>query len=142
MRIFTVYFFMFMSFACGKDKADPLTDFELNKNNWESLNINSYTYSFQVSCYCPDEITSPKEVKVIDGEIVIVNNTPYNAELHWGVLSITQLFYVIEEAKINKAWVIKAEYHKEKGHPVSVYIDQEEMIADEEIGYYVSDLNY
>ena len=32
MRIFTVYFFMFMSFACGKDKADPLTDFELNKN--------------------------------------------------------------------------------------------------------------
>ena len=142
MRILMVSFFVFFYLACEKDKPDPLIDFEINKNNWESFNINSYTYNFQVSCYCPDEITSPKEVEVIDGEIVIVNNTTFNVELHWGVLSISQLFYVIEEAQKNKAAVIKAEYHEEKGYPVTVYIDQEEMIADEEMGYFVSDLNY
>jgi len=37
---------------------------------------------------------------------------------------------------------LEVDYHPDKGFPTMLYIDRDEMIADEEIGYYVSDLKY
>ncbi len=126
--------------GCEKEKIELLTDFERNKKKWESLTIDSYTYTFQISCYCTFDTTAPKKVEVLKGRLHQVNRMPYDSELHWGVLTIPQLFDRIEEAEKNNAVVVEVQYHPEKGYPVSVYIDQDKMIGDEEMGYSVTDL--
>ena len=39
-----------------------------------------------------EETTLPKEVKVVNNKIILVNETPYNPEQHWGVMTISQFF--------------------------------------------------
>jgi hypothetical protein len=139
MKTFLLFFALLL-IGCEKEKIESLTDFELNKNKWESLNMDTYTYTFQISCFCLPETTLPKKVEVLKGQINQVNGEPYAGELHWGVLTIPQLFDRIEKAEKNNAVVVEVQYHQEKGYPVSVYIDQDKMIADEEMGYSVTDL--
>ena len=38
--------------------------------------------------------------------------------------------------------MLSVEYDKDKGFPNYIYIDREEMIADEEIGYTVTNMKY
>lgn len=142
MRYLTVLFLIILNFACQKEISVPTSEFEYNKNKWESLGVNSYKYTFQISCFCIPDVTLPKVIEVIDGEIMSVNEISYDDELHWGILSIAQLFDVIEKAEKNNVAVLDVKYHQEQGYPISVYIDRDKMIADEEMDYSVTSLSY
>ena len=85
------------------------------------------------------EATLPKNVVVYKNQIVNVDGLSYDNEKHGSVLTIDQLFDLIEESEKNNVHLLEVTYHSNKGYPISLYIDQEEMIADEEMGYYVSD---
>jgi hypothetical protein len=128
--------------SCNEEKMEPLSDFEINKNKWEALAIDSYSCTFKISCYCIREATLPKRIQVVNGRIVNVNTDSYDKDEHWGILTIDQLFDLIEQSEKDKVHVLNVEYNSEKGYPISVYIDREEMMVDEEMGYYVSDLSY
>lgn len=142
MRRLTPLVLTIISFACQKEISVPLSAFEYNKNKWESLDVDSYKYTFQISCFCTYDVTLPKVIEVIDGEIISVNEIPYDDELHWGILSIAQLFDVIEKAEKNNVAVLEVKYHLDQGYPISVYIDRDKMIADEEMDYSVTSLSY
>ena len=133
---------VFSLLACSEEKIEPLSDFEFNKNKWEALGIDSYSCTFQISCFCIREATLPKRVQVINGEVVEVDGDPYDKEEHWGVQTIDQLYDMIAQAEKDKVHSLDVQYNLDKGYPSSVYIDRDEMIADEEMGYYVSDLSY
>lgn len=117
--------------SCSEEKIEPLNDFELNKNKWEALAIDSYTCTFQISCYCIREATLPKTVQVVNGKIVKVDWASYDEDEHWGVQTINQLFNLIEQAEKDKVHTLEVDYHPDKGYPTMLYIDQDEMIADE-----------
>ena len=142
MRFYYLTLLFFLILSCSEEKIEPLNDFELNKNKWEVLAIDSYTCTFQISCYCIREATLPKTVQVVNGKIVKVDGASYDEDEHWGVQTINQLFNLIEQAEKDKVHTLEVDYHPDKGYPTMLYIDQDEMIADEEIGYYVSDLKY
>ncbi len=142
MRFYYLTLLFFLILSCSEEKIEPLNDFELNKNKWEALAIDSYTCTFQISCYCIREATLPKTVQVVNGKIVKVDGASYDEDEHWGVQTINQLFNLIEQAEKDKVHTLEVDYHPDKGYPTMLYIDQDEMIADEEIGYYVSDLKY
>ena len=142
MRFYYLTLLFFLILSCIEEKIEPLNDFELNKNKWEALAIDSYTCTFQISCYCIREATLPKTVQVVNGKIVKVDGASYDEDEHWGVQTINQLFNLIEQAEKDKVHTLEVDYHPDKGYPTMLYIDQDEMIADEEIGYYVSDLKY
>ena len=142
MRFYYLTLLFFLMLSCSEEKIEPLNDFELNKNKWEALAIDSYTCTFQISCYCIREATLPKTVQVVNGKIVKVDGASYDEDEHWGVQTINQLFNLIEQAEKDKVHTLEVDYHPDKGYPTMLYIDQDEMIADEEIGYYVSDLKY
>ena len=135
-------FFALLLLACNKDQTDPPNEFEVNKNKWEALDLNSYSFTLQISCFCTEETTRPKEIKVVNNQITLVNEIPYDPEDHWNVMTISQLFDEIENAEREEVFMLSVEYDTDKGFPNSVYIDREEMIADEEIGYTVTNLKH
>jgi len=139
MRPYFISLLAFLFLSCSKEKSESPSDFELYKNKWESLAVDSYSYTFQISCFCLMEATLPKNVVVYKNQIVNVDGLSYDNEKHGSVLTIDQLFDFIEESEKNNVHLLEVTYHSKKGYPISLYIDQDEMIADEEMGYYVSD---
>ena len=80
----------------------------------------------------------PKTVLVRDGEIIKVNNIAYSEEMHWGILSINDLFNEIEKASNQNVALLETTYDSYYGFPTYIYIDRDERIADEEMGYSVT----
>jgi hypothetical protein len=142
MKNTLLLFFASLLLTCNKDQPEPTTEFELNKNKWEALGVDSYSFTLQISCFCTEETTRLKAVKIVNNQITLVNETPYNSDEHWGVMTISQLFDEIENAERDKVFLLRVEYDQDKGFPNSVYIDREEMMADEEMGYTITNLKY
>lgn len=142
MKNALLLFFALLLLTCNRDKPESLTEFELNKNKWEALGVDSYSFTLQISCFCTEETTRPKAVKIVNNQITLVNEMPYDPQDHWGVMTIPQLFDEIENAERDEVFLLRVEYDKDKGFPNSVYIDREEMMADEEMGYIITHLKY
>ena len=142
MKNRSLLFFILLLLKCNKDQPEPTTEFELNKNKWEALGIDSYSFTLQISCFCTEDTTRPKVVKVIDNQITLVNQMPYDPGDHWGVKTIPQFFDEIENAENENVFLLRVEYDQSKGFPNMIYIDRKEMIADEEIGYTISNFKY
>ena len=63
---------------------------------------------------------------------------PYPLEY---VMTIEKLFETIQDAYDKDAYLVAVEYDEENGSPISIYINQIEMLFDEEIGYQIRDVN-
>ena len=131
--------FLILFITCSETEShETISSFEANKEKWENASILDYSFVFQVSCYCAEEYTSPKAVSVRDGNIVTVNDLAYSEEIHRGIFSINDLFKEIEKASNQKVAVLETTYDSFYGFPAKLYIDRDERIADEEIGYSIS----
>ena len=112
--------------------------FETNQALWKSLNIQNYQVTQSMTCYCRAELVSPNVVIVRNGQIESVNGekiydnvTPFK--------TIDAFFdYVKSTTGQNPAHAHVA-YNTTYGFPTSMYFDMDERMADEEIGYKISD---
>ena len=134
---FLVFLLLFIT-CLETESHETISSLEANKEKWENASILDYSFVFQVSCYCTVEYTSPKAVSVRDGNIVTVNDLAYSEEIHRGIFSINDLFKEIEKASNQKVAVLETTYDSFYGFPTKLYIDRDERIADEEIGYSIS----
>ena len=57
MKAYFLLFFSLLFLTCEKNNLESLTPFEQNKRKWEALEVYSYTYSFQISCFCVFEFS-------------------------------------------------------------------------------------
>lgn len=131
--------FLILFITCSETEShETISSFEANKEKWENASILDYSFVFQVSCYCTEEYTSPKTVSVRSGNIVTVNDLAYSEEIHRGIFSINDLFKEIEKASNQNVAVLETTYDSFYGFPTKLYIDRDERIADEEIGYSIS----
>ncbi len=134
---FFVFFILFIT--CSESESpEIISSYEANKEKWENASILDYNFVFQVSCYCTEEYTTPKTVSVRDGNIVTVNHLAFNEEMHWGIFSINDLFKEIEKASNQNVAVLETTYDSFYGFPTTLYIDRDKRIADEEMGYSIS----
>ena len=140
MRQYYLLVFLILFITCSETESpETISSFEANKEKWENALILDYSFIFQVSCYCTIEYTRPKAVSVRDGKIVTVNDLAYSEEIHRGIFSINDLFKEIEKASNQNVAELKTTYDGFYGFPTKLYIDRDERIADEEIGYSISD---
>jgi hypothetical protein len=81
----------------------------------------------------------PHQIVVQNGKITTVNGAPYNAAERYGVMyTIPELLQVIK-ANIDKNPAKKVlNFNATYGYPTNVFFDFSEMMADEEIGYEVT----
>ncbi len=134
---FFVFFFLIINCSEG-ESPEIISSYEANKEKWENASILDYSFVLQISCYCTEEYTSPKTVSVRDGSIVTVNDLAYSEEMHWGIFSINDLFKEIEKASKQNVAVLETTFDSFYGFPTKLYIDRDERIADEEMGYTIS----
>ena len=139
MRQYYFFVFLILFINCSETESpEIISAYEANIEKWENASILDYSFVFQVSCYCTLEYTSPKSVSVRDGNIVTVNDLAYSEEIHMGILSINDLFKEIEKASNQNIAVLETTYDSFYGFPTKLYIDRDERIADEEMGYSIS----
>ncbi|CAJ1967666.1 unnamed protein product [Cylindrotheca closterium] len=101
---------------------------------WSERNLSAYNYTFQRFCECPPEFQRAKLVQVVDGDVVAIDGTFGNSLDEAPTLD--GLFTIIEAAiqDVIRGNVssIRTTYDAEYGYPASVFIDYDEMMADEE----------
>ena len=132
-----LFFVLVLIFFVSCSKEEQLSE----KDLWFSLNIENYEMIQQISCFCfPYEFNLPKSMKVENDEIVLIDGKdPKETVGYESFFSINSLFYFIESKLKENPESYEINYNKEYGYPESIYFDMSKMIADEEIGYYISD---
>ncbi|MDG2371625.1 MAG: DUF6174 domain-containing protein [Flavobacteriaceae bacterium] len=143
-----LFLFCFIALSCLKDETknecnytekicSAIDELNYNKKKWVDSNITSYSMYFRISCFCV--FFDPFSVSILENTI---DNVSGNEE--WGhemVLTINDLFIEIEKRIYEDPFSFQIEYNTQYGYPESSFFDMVEMIADEEIGYYITSFN-
>ena len=136
---------LLFTIGCSSEDSVTLNPVEMELSNaikkWNNSNINSYSYILTVSCYCLD--TEPNKIEVIDNKIKKVNSNLVTPEQlnndYWNVKTVDELFNIIDEKMKDDPYIFTLKFDQTYGFPIDIYFDMDEMIADEEIGYTISD---
>ncbi|MFM2401640.1 MAG: hypothetical protein RI950_1157 [Bacteroidota bacterium] len=140
-RSFTIHHLSLTIFLLflGCKTVEPLDDVTVNLNLWNEKKIQNYSFSFKRVCFCPLEYVGPHQIVVQNGKITSVNGAPYNPAERYGVIyTIPELLQVIKANVDRKPVKQTLNFNPTYGYPTSVFFDFSEMIADEEIGYEIT----
>jgi len=135
---------LFFTAACSSEDSITPSPIEMKLSTaikkWNDSKINSYSYTLTVSCYCMD--TEPKDIKVVNNKIKKVNGKSVTEDdlenIYWNVKSFDEIFEIIAEKLNDNPFLYTIKFDQSFGYPIDIYFDMDEMIADEEIGYYVT----
>ena len=131
--------FLFCLSFLGCKTVEPLDDATANLNLWNEKKVENYSFSFKRICFCPVEYVGPQQVVVQNRKVVTVNGAAYNSSLRYGVIpTIPELLLTIK-SHLDKNPVKKTlNFNQTYGYPTSVFFDFSEMMADDELGYEVT----
>lgn len=116
----------------------------LNKNKrlWRDSGITSYQYTFQRSCFCVP--TEDIVVIVSSGAVMEAFYTPGGSPLTplelAGLMTVEELFSTIQRALNSDTSTVAVDYNAGTGYPEQVSVDWIVMAVDDEITYFVKDL--
>lgn len=103
----------------------------------------SYSYTLEVTCYCVDAGT-PVRVTVVDDEVseaVYLRGGPgVRKGATAGEASHLTIDDIIVRAENPDAATVDVDWPDGQDHPTSVYVDLDERMVDEEVGYRISDV--
>lgn len=140
---------------CGDGPIQPTTQEEPeasveqrtlseNRRRFEEGVGSSYTYEFQRICFCPEDIRLNVRVTVEGGARTSVESVEDGSPVpsaRWSeFLTINEIFDDIQTALDEGAASVQVEYDEALGYPRDVFIDVDQLIADEERGYTVRNL--
>lgn len=131
--------FLFCFSLLGCETVQPLDEATTNLNLWNEKKIVNYSFMFKRVCFCPLEYVGPHQIVVQNGKITSVNGAPYNPAGRYGVMyTIPELLQVIKSNIDRKPVKSILNFNPTYGYPTTVFFDFSEMIADEEIGYEIT----
>ena len=136
---------------CGFDKDLHMT----MRKTWDMNQFNHYKFDFRWSCYCTDEMTQEVTLFVKYGkiykivkkqnseEISLAQNegieeSPDKKPVPMKYLSMKGLYDWVGRELKKYPFAVSAEYHDDMGYMSGLFIDKVQDIADEEIGFNVT----
>jgi hypothetical protein len=143
--------------ACGEDVAclctlpgdplPPLARAGVQRQRFQDVVGDDYSYTFQLSCFCTPEAVQPVRITVRNGVItsatMLESGAPATPPAD-GFRTVPQLFDRIEAAMrdLEKGVVddVRVEYDAALGYPREFYLDPEQGLADDELSYLLRDL--
>jgi hypothetical protein len=109
-----------------------------SRATWEMQRPGDYRFTYTRSCFCPPQVRGPFDVIVRSGAVADVaylgEGEPIDRPLT-EYQTIDDLFALIAEAYARDAARVDATYDPATGQPTELYIDYDEQMADEEVGF-------
>lgn len=123
-----------------------LTTLNNNEAKWKTATANgNYNYTVQVSGFMMPDYTRAVTVSVTNGQankmVYADTGEALSAERQASVPSMSDLFQQVRDAYKNNAAQVNVSYDATYGYPSSIYIDRSTSIADEEVGYSVTNVS-
>ena len=136
---FAPLFLLFIFLNCTKNTEVISEDeVQLQEQKWKKQGIIDYEFTSQISCFCQTDYTLPKTIVVKSNEILSVNGVDC-ADLEYEThKTIDEFFDYIEERQNQNPVIENLEFDSIYGFPSYTYFDISEMIADDEIGYTIT----
>ena len=139
---------MLVDYDLKPDDKPKLIDIQLeldqNRKKWMSKMVSNYQFNFQWICFCALKSMEPVNITVrenrIDSAAFVEGDAPVAIEDFKRYRTIEGLFDLLQEAINRNAHSILVDYHPELGYPIDGWIDYEEAIADEELGFEINSL--
>ena len=109
---------------------------------WQLRRPARYEYTVQRQCFCGEDARGPVRVTV-DGETIVSqtydDGRAVDAPADEWFPSVDGLFAVLRDAFARDAHEIRVSYDPQLGVPVELWIDYSQNIADEELGFTVTE---
>lgn len=119
----------------GGDLSAAQADLDEARERWEAAGLSGYTLTYQPTCFCPQARWT---VIVEDGEVA--DSSVEGDAMQGPPMTVADMFDAIQQAIDDGVATVSAEYDADLGHPVSYYVDVDQMMADEEYGVTVRSL--
>ena len=116
-------------------KGDPASQLAL----WKKKGISNYEMTMKISCYCIQGRVGPHHIVVENDKIKTVNNLPYDSTKTGPILTINELFDFIIISLAKNPYQHSLDYNATFHYPKNIYFDFSQQIADEEVGYEITD---
>ena len=116
-------------------KGDPASQLAL----WKKKGISNYEMTMKISCYCIQGRVGPHHIVVENDKIKTVNNLPYDSTKTGPILTINELFDFIIISVAKNPYQHSLDYNAIFHYPKYIYFDFSQQIADEEVGYEITD---
>jgi hypothetical protein len=120
------------------DRDDKLRELVSARARWNANGMRDYEYVLQQKCFC---VLGGVAVRVMvrGGSVVAAvqesTGEPVPANLASGYVAVEKLFDLLVDAIDRDAYRIHATYDPQFGFPSDFFIDFNQNVADEEMGY-------
>lgn len=132
--------------GCGTTGPGAPFSIELANNArlWAGQAPDAYRYAVRRLCFCGPEAIGPVRMDVVDGQVVsmvyVEGGGPVDSDYESLFPTVEGLFAVLADALERDAVQIDVTWDPETGIPVDFFIDYDEGIADEELGFTVTEM--
>ena len=116
-------------------KGDPASQLAL----WKKKGVSNYEMTMKISCYCIQGRVGPHHIIVENDKIKTVNNLPYDSTKTGPILTINELFDFIIISLAKNPYQHFLDYNAIFHYPKYIYFDFSQQIADDEVGYEITD---
>ncbi len=129
--------------ACGGDLGpDPqLAELERQQARWRLLRPASYRFGLERLCFCGRDARGPVRMTVVGpdatGRTYVSSGEPVPPALADLFPTVDGLFDVLRAALEGDAHRVEVTYDPISGAPIDLFVDYDERVADEELGFSV-----
>lgn len=152
LLFFSLIFLLLITGCSDKEEPEPKLEFivlgttpssELADHRalWQNAGIRQYQFTYHQSCFCPPEenILISVENNVIVSAIYEMSGEEVGEPRRQYLLTIDQLFDEIQNAIDDEVYHLDVSYDSHFGYPTRIAIDQDLMMADEEVIHFIVD---
>jgi Family of unknown function (DUF6174) len=111
---------------------------------WASKNLNSYGYTLQRSCFCPEEYTKAMRLEVRNRSLASIKYVDSGLDVaekfRPNVFKIESFFDLIDSTQSKGGHVGNLQFDATFGYPTQMNLDPIPNAADDETTYKLSDL--
>lgn len=113
------------------EPTGPPTTLEEARAAWAEAGISDYRYRLAYLCFCPTELTEPREIAVVGGEVSEVTPPPAGPEFTYGTIDDLHDLIASEQMSSDAVEVT----YDERGVPVAGVFDRLEEAIDDELQF-------
>ncbi len=119
------------------DFPEVTADLIAARERWKASGITDYVMTWSPSCFCPHSTFTD----TINAGVLVNHQSDGETFYETTGLTMEEIFSQIERALANSPAHVDAEFDLETGAVVSYWVDEDEMMADEEFGIIVESLD-